>query len=152
MEEMNEWTELDVKLCNLKGVVVPDYKNFLGKGFQKMLIPGEPEKLLELQKKLKAELSSSANIFISKPYFLELLPPECGKGEAVSWLSNHLGIPVENTMGFGDSMNDESMIRLAAHSVAMKNGLDEIKRIARYTTAYDNEHDGVGRFLQEWVL
>lgn len=152
MEEMNEWTELDVKLCNLKGVVVPDYKNFLGKGFQKMLIPGEPEKLLELQKKLKAELSSSANIFISKPYFLELLPPECGKGEAVSWLSNHLGIPVENTMGFGDSMNDESMIRMCGFGVAMENALPAIKDCADFVTEFSNDEDGVADFIEKFVL
>ena len=67
-------------------------------------------------------------------------------------LAKILHIPQEQTMSFGDSINDESMIWLAAHSVAMKNGLDTIKKLARYTTEYDNEHDGVGQFLRKWVL
>ena len=91
-------------------------------------------------------------IFTSKPYFLEILPPDCGKGEAVSYLAKELNIPIEKTMGFGDSMNDESLIRMCGYGVAMCNGLDAIKNIADFVTQYDNNHDGVGRFLQEAVL
>ncbi len=148
----NEWTRVDVKLCGLKMQVREDFADFIKNGQSKMVVPGDPEKLQRFQADLKRDLGDKAVIFISKPYFLEIMPSRCGKGEALLELARILQIPQEETMAFGDSMNDESMIRLAAHSVAMKNGLDEIKRIARYTTAYDNEHDGVGRFLQEWVL
>ena len=117
-----------------------------------MLVPGEPEELLALQDELRAEFGERAVIFTSKPYFLEILPPNCGKGEAVTWLAKELGFGPENVMGFGDSMNDESLIRMAGHGVAMCNGLDAIKNIARYVTDYDNNHDGVGKFLQKFVL
>ena len=117
-----------------------------------MLIPGEPEELQILQKKLKADFGSHATVFTSKPYFLEILPPKCGKGEAISWLSEHLGIAPVNTMGFGDSMNDESMIRLCGNGIAMVNGLDYIKDIADFVTEKDNNHSGVGDFIQKFVL
>ena len=143
---------MDVELCGLKGAVVPDYDEFLKQGFTKMLVPGEPEELLKLQTELRAEFGSRAVIFTSKPYFLEILPPDCGKGEAVSWLAGSLGIPVEQTMGFGDSMNDESLIKMAGYGVGMCNGLDAIKQIADYVTEFDNNHDGVGEFLRKWVL
>ena len=117
-----------------------------------MLVPGEPEELQKLQKVLRQEFGERAVIFTSKPYFLEILPPNCGKGEAVEWLSNKLGFGVEKTMGFGDSMNDESLIRMAGVGVAMKNGLAEIKEIADYVTEEDNNHDGVGEFLRKYVL
>ena len=150
--EATKWTKLDVDLCGLKGVAVDDYEKFLLTGFTKMLVPGEPEQLLELQKTLRAEFKERAVIFTSKPYFLEILPPDCGKGEAVSFLANALNIPMEKTMGFGDSMNDESLIRMCGYGVAMCNGLEPIKNIADFVTQYDNNHDGVGRFLQEAVL
>lgn len=148
----NEWVRLDIKFCGLKMQVREDFADFIKDGQNKMVIPGDPEKLHVFQEDLRRELGDRAVVFTSKPFFLEIMPPHCGKGEALLELADRLHIPQSQTMAFGDSMNDESMIRLAAHSVAMKNGLDEIKRIARYTTAYDNEHDGVGRFLQEWVL
>lgn len=150
--EYNEWTKLDVDLCGLKGVEVKDYKSLLKNPYTKMFVPGEPELLQKLQAELRAEFGKRAVIFTSKPYFLEILPPDCGKGEAVTWLAKHIGIPVETTMGFGDSMNDESMIRMCGHGVAMCNGLDEIKAIADYITEKDNNNSGIGDFLQKNVL
>ena len=150
--EETKWTKLDVDLCGLKGARVENYDDFLKTGFTKMLVPGEPSELLELQDQLRTEFGDRAVIFTSKPYFLEILPPNCGKGEAVSWLANELKIPMEETMGFGDSMNDESLIRMAGHGVAMCNGLEEIKKIARHVTELDNNHDGVGQFIRKHVL
>lgn len=150
--EYNEWTKLDVDLCGLKGVEVPDYDALLENPFVKMLVPGEPEKLLKLQDQLRSEFGERAVIFISKPYFLEILPPACGKGEGVTWLAEHIGIPVNTTMGFGDSWNDESMIRMCGYGVCMKNGVEGIKKIADFVTDYDNDHDGVGEFIIKNVL
>jgi len=150
--EETKWTKLDVDLCGLKGQEVLDYENFLQQGFTKMLIPGQPEELLKLQTILRQEFKERAVIFTSKPYFLEFLPPGCGKGEAVSWLANELNIPMQKTMGFGDSMNDESLIRMTGHGVAMCNGLDAIKSIAPYVTTFDNNHDGIGHFLYDRVI
>lgn len=147
-----KWTRLDVDLCHLKGEVVKDYKKLLEKGSCKMLIPGEPEKLIILQEKLKKELGEKAVIFTSKPYFLEILPPNCGKGEAIIWLANHIGIDIKNCMSFGDSMNDESMIKLCGYGIAMENGLDYIKNIADFVTEKDNNHGGVGDFIEKYVL
>ena len=150
--EETKWTKLDVDLCGLKGAAVENYDEFLKTGFTKMLVPGEPAELLDLQKDLRAEFGDRAVIFTSKPYFLEILPPNCGKGEAVSWLANELGFGMEKVMGFGDSMNDESLIRMAGHGVAMCNGLEEIKKIAKHVTNFDNNHDGVGEFIKKYVL
>ncbi len=150
--EETKWTKLDVDLCGLKGAKVDDYDEFLKKGFTKMLVPGEPSELLELQDTLRAEFGKRAVIFTSKPYFLEILPPDCGKGEAVGWLANELGFGLDKVMGFGDSMNDESLIRMAGYGIAMCNGLSEIKELADYVTDLDNNHDGVGDFIQKHVL
>ena len=150
--EETKWTKLDVDLCGLKGAQVDDYDEFLKRGFTKMLVPGEPAELLELQSELRAEFGDRAVIFTSKPYFLEILPPNCGKGEAVSWLANELGFGMEKVMGFGDSMNDESLIRMAGYGVAMCNGLEEMKKAARFVTDLDNNHDGVGDFIKKHVL
>ncbi len=151
--EETKWTRLDVDLCGLKGCVVENYDDFIKTHkTPKMLIPGEPELLLKLQSVLKSELGSKAEIFTSKPYFLELLPPECGKGVAIQYLAESLGLKPEQTMCFGDSMNDENMIRLCGYGVAMCNGLDYIKNIAKFVTEKDNHNSGVGDFIEKYVL
>ena len=153
--EETKWTKLDVDLCGLKGQVVEDYDSFLKTPFTKMLVPGEPELLQKLQAELRNKFGERAVIFVSKPYFLEILPPACGKGEAVDWLANHIATRTCKqilTMGFGDSMNDESLIRRATWGVAMCNGLKEIQNIADYVTPKDNNHNGIAEFLKAFVL
>ena len=148
----NEWTRLDVERGGLSMAVRPDFADFIKDGQSKMVIPGDPAVLQTLQSDLKRALGDRAVIFVSKPYFLEIMPAHSGKGEALLELANRLGIPPERTMAFGDSMNDESMIRLAHHGVAMRNALPYIQEAARYVTEDDNNHDGVGKFLRDWVL
>lgn len=147
----NKWTDIDAQLSGLKIHYETDFARMLGKGFPKMVIPGDPAVVQRMQAQLRSELGERAVIFTSKPYFLEILPPLSGKGEALSFLCNHLGIPQEKTMAFGDGMNDESMIRYAHDSVGMLNGCEEIKSIARHVTEYTNNEDGAPRFIEKYV-
>lgn len=52
----------------------------------------------------------------------ELINRSFDKGRGVLRVCERLGIPVEDTIGFGDSMNDLEMIRTVAVSVCMANG------------------------------
>lgn len=148
----NKWAQVDVKLSGLKMSVVHDFKSFLRKGHPKMVVPGEPNQILALHNKLKAAIGNKCVIFTSKPYFLEILPSNCGKGESLEWLCMRLNIERDNAVSFGDSMNDESMTRYAKHSVAMTNGLDTIKTLASYTTEHTNNNDGLALFVEKFIL
>ena len=148
----NEFTHIDAKLCKLNMEIVPEFREFLKPGHTKMLVPGDEKVIAKFCAFLKRELDGRAVIFTSKPYFLEVMPPNCGKGEAIEWLANHLGIDNSKTMAFGDSMNDESMIRMTGYSVAMCNGLEYIQDIAKFVTRKSNEEDGIGDFINSFVL
>lgn len=149
----NKWVQQDVHLSKLNLEIIPDYETFLSENdFPKMVIPAEPEVVKEFMAFLKKELGDKAVIFNSKPYFLEVMPPNAGKGEALLWLAEQLKIPVSQTMAFGDSMNDWTMLTKVAHGVAMCNGTEETKNLARYVTRLDNEHDGIADFLEEFVF
>lgn len=148
----NEFTHIDAKLCKLNMEIVPEFREFLRPGHTKMLVPGDEKVIAKFCAFLKRELDGRAVIFTSKPYFLEVMPPNCGKGEAIKWLANHLGIDNSKTMAFGDSMNDESMIRMTGYSVAMCNGLEYIQDIAKFVTRKSNEEDGIGDFINSFVL
>lgn len=52
------------------------------------------------------------------------------KGKAILRVCSHLGIPVEDTYGFGDSMNDLEMIETVGTSVCMENGSAKLKEIS----------------------
>ena len=148
----NKYTRMDSELTGMPLELVQGYDEFLEQGFAKMIIPGDPEILIGLQKSLSAELKGKAVVLISKPYFLEILPANCGKGEALEFLSAHLGIKMNEVMAFGDSMNDESMIVKCGLSVAMSNGLDKIKDEAAFVTRLTNDQDGIADFVEQFVL
>ena len=149
------WTLRDVNMCGLQGEEAFNFENFLTENqnsFFKMLIPGEPEKIQQLQEKIKLALGEKAVVFTSKPYFLEILPPKCGKGEAIQWLASFLGIDWKTTLAFGDSMNDESMIEKCGYGVAMVNGNPYIKKSADFVTDKTNNEDGVADFIEKYIL
>ncbi len=52
------------------------------------------------------------------------------KGQAVRRVCDHYGIPVSDTFGYGDSMNDKEMIETVGHSVVMGNGSETLKAMA----------------------
>lgn len=147
-----EWARIDAELCNLKFEIVDDFDKFLDTPRPKMLVPADPKEVAEFQKFLATELEGKADVFISKPFFLEVMTKGVGKGEAILHLAETLGIPKNETLAFGDSMNDESMLTKCGFGVAMKNGLDYIKEISTFVTKSDNNHDGVAEFIEEFVL
>ena len=150
--EDNKWTRVDAQLCGLRLEIVKDFSAFIEAGHPKMVVPADPADVEKFTPFLKEKLKGRAEVFISKPFFLEIMPPDCGKGEAVLWLADRLGIPQSQTMAFGDSMNDESMIRKTAYGVAMCNGLEYIRNAAGFVTRRNNNEDGIADFLEDFVL
>lgn len=62
-----------------------------------------------------------------------------------------VGIPIENTVGIGDSANDVEMIRSVAFGIAMGNGVAELKQAAKAVTD-DCRNNGVGKAIRKYVL
>jgi Cof subfamily protein (haloacid dehalogenase superfamily) len=150
----NRWSDIDAELSGLELELAADYPAFIAsqQGISKIILTGNPDAVQQIQQRLKAEFHGKATVFTSKPFFLEVMPLGSGKGEALAVLAEKLHIPQGEVMAFGDSMNDESMIRSAGAGVAMKNGLPYIRSIARYITDQTNDEDGVACFIREHCL
>ena len=73
------------------------------------------------------------------------------KGNSLRFLSEKLGIPLENTMACGDTQNDLDMIRTAGIGVAMGNATDDVKQAADFITR-SNEEDGVAYAIRTLAL
>ena len=81
---------------------------------------------------------------------LEMIPISSGKGTALKWLSEYLGVNIENTMAAGDMENDISMLEVAGVGVAMLNGAPQVKEVADMVTVFDNNNDGLVPILEEF--
>ncbi len=60
----------------------------------------------------------------------ELINRRFDKGRGVRIVAEHFGLPLEDTIGFGDSMNDLEMIQTVGCSVCMDNGSPKLKEIS----------------------
>ena len=82
----------------------------------------------------------------SLPTNLEISDVATTKGASLAWLCEFLGIPREESVAFGDSSNDSSMLEAAGDGVAMANATPEAIACANHRTASNDEH-GVARYL-----
>ena len=60
----------------------------------------------------------------------ELINRSFDKGKGVRIVAAHYGIAIEDTIGFGDSMNDLEMIETVGTSVCMDNGSPKLKEVS----------------------
>ena len=118
----------------------------------KILIAGEPELLREVEPVLKAQFGDELDIFLSAPWFLDVMPKGVTKGVGVRYIAERLNIPIEAVIACGDSYNDLSMIEAAGLGVAMANAEDPLKAAADYVTERDCDHDGVAEVVEKFIL
>ena len=83
----------------------------------------------------------------SIPVNVEITDVRATKGTALLWLCEHLGVAVADTVAFGDSGNDLSMIEVAGDGVAMGNASPEVKAAADHVAPPCDEA-GVARYLE----
>jgi Cof subfamily protein (haloacid dehalogenase superfamily) len=81
---------------------------------------------------------------------IEINSREATKGNALKKLAAYLGIPLNETMAFGDDRNDITMLQAAGVGVAMGNAGEEVKRAADYVTD-DCNSSGVAHAMKHFL-
>jgi len=121
------------------------YANYPGQGAYKISFAStEPESV----RKAGVALSDRFDFIVhpSKKYSGclngEIIRKGIDKKRGMEIVHQHLGIELRNTVAFGDSMNDYSMLCCTGISVAMGNACEEIKAICD-RVCEDVAHDGV---------
>ena len=66
----------------------------------------------------------------SGKYWVDIVMPEVGKGTALEEICSQLGIAPEETIAFGDNLNDISMIQSAGKGYAVNTAREETKKAA----------------------
>ena len=76
----------------------------------------------------------------TSPANLEIFSSRAGKGTALLYLADSLGIAAEETVAVGDTTNDSDMILKAGLGLAMGNAFAELKAQADATICTNTEH------------
>ncbi len=85
----------------------------------------EPQKLLSYKYNFIIHEMFSTDVING-----EIIKKDTTKATAIEHIINELGVSQEDTICFGDSMNDYEMIKFCHHGVVMANGSQELKQYA----------------------
>lgn len=133
---------------------VPELKAHLRSvrhGVQKIQMFFRDMELRARELRTLAERFPDTSVTSSIPRNIEINSKDAQKGTALASLARHLGLPMEQTMAFGDDLNDLSMLRGAGVGVAMGNAVPEAKAAADCVTA-DCDHNGVAQAIRRVVF
>ena len=102
------------------------------------------------RQQLICQLSEIEGIRISSshPTNIEITHPDAGKGEAVRWLKQTLGLENSQVIACGDNENDLPMLKEAGIRIAVANATFEVLACADIT-ALSCDEDGVVRSVCE---
>ena len=121
-------------------------------GPAKISVNGLNQNLESLAKAMEDQLSDSTVIFrTSSNEFLNIVPTSASKSGATADLLAGAGISLDDVLSFGDDYVDIDLIRDCGWSVAVENAIPEIKALAKYSTA-SNDDCGVAMVLEDLVL
>jgi Cof subfamily protein (haloacid dehalogenase superfamily) len=98
------------------------------------------------------EFETDFKVAISGAIWLDITNFTANKGVAISKIQKEFNILEEETMVFGDFLNDYEMMKTAKYSYAMQNAHPEIVKIANFRTTFDNNNNGVTQTIKQIIF
>ena len=145
-----EWQTKIVR--DMRSPVDDVYGTLNGKsGVQKMQIYTLDKALRENLLKSLPHVFPKLLFTSSVPNNIEINDTKANKGGGLKFLAEYLGIPMSETLAFGDGLNDITMIENAGIGVAMENAASEVKAVADYVTL-DCNNDGVAEGIKRFCF
>lgn len=139
---IDRYQEYDAWACRMQLKEVSGFPEYFKKPFNKCLLTGEPEHLREVLPIVTKQFEGRLNVFLSEEFFIEVLPKNVHKAEALKNFIPKLGADRDELMCIGDGGNDITMIEYAGMGVAMANANPALIEKADYVTD-SNDNDGV---------
>ena len=115
--------------------------------FYKIITSHKDKYIIRNLKKKINEIGGLA-VASTSEYDIEVNDIQAQKGLILAKVAEMKGIEKDEVMVLGDSFNDYSMFTEFKNSYAMKNAIDDIKKIATYVSETNN-NDGVGKAIEK---
>lgn len=107
----------------------------------------KPDGIEEATRFVFDEFGTELKLACAGDMWMDCMALGVNKGNAVKTIQESLDIRPEETMAFGDQLNDLEMLDQAYYSFAVANAREEVRRAARFQ-ADSNVNDGVLKILK----
>lgn len=98
----------------------------------KVQVVGDRDPLRQLKRAI-LDAYPSAPVVMTQDDYLEIMPFGISKGEALRRLCAIMGIPLSQTVAFGDALNDLELLDLAGLGIAMNHAPEALREVADET-------------------
>ena len=146
----NQFTELESRINQMPIVQTNDFLSEIAFPINKLLGTGDKATIAKALETVKSHFHSRLNIYLSEPFFLEIMPQRIDKAHSLQKLLNSIGLTADSMICCGDGYNDLTMIEYAGLGVAMENAQPLVKESADYITK-SNDEDGVLHVINEFM-
>ncbi len=145
------WADRYAAATRLTGVYVGKLSEYIHEPRNKILLIDNEGRISAMYSEACALFDNRASVTCSKPIYLEFNPLNAVKGKALETVCSMLGILPSDTVAFGDSLNDVSMLRTAGLGMMVSNGWKEIAPYCDGQCLSNNE-DGPAKYMKEHFL
>ncbi len=104
----------------------------------------------ELVKKFQSYDGINARVWKGDTPIIEVYQSKLSKLTALEYVAKYLGIDFENSIAFGDDVNDIEMLQGCTYGYAMLNASLPAKNCTNHMTKYPNDESGVGLQIAEF--
>lgn len=118
----------------------------------KIMFRGEPENVEEALAYVSKQSNEYFHFFKTQPSMMEAQDKEADKGKALHRYCIASEIHLDNVWAFGDTTNDNGLLRTAGLGICLKNGSEDTKACADVITELTNNEDGVADFIEKNLL
>ena len=132
---------------------VVDYNEYLTSPKAKLIIICKPEymdQIIERSKTFHSDDYKSSSLKTASVFY-EYMDPRISKTAGLKEILKLHHIDIKDIVTFGDADNDYDMTLNAGIGVVMANGSEKTKSVADYITD-DNDHDGIGNYIEKYIL
>jgi 5-amino-6-(5-phospho-D-ribitylamino)uracil phosphatase len=145
------WEAVQPQTCQYGLQEVANVTSAIGKEAIIKILVVSPDVGILQQVKEHLRQTQHCSLSTSAVFNLEIVAPAVDKGRALQKLCNHYGIPIQNTVAIGDSLNDVSMFQVAGISVAMENADERLLALATFKTLSHVER-GVAYAFRHYLM
>ena len=118
---------------------------------QKLIVECRPEDMDMVEQRARKLNLSTCAAFRSDPTLFEFVDKRVNKASGLRHLCADIGITIDEVLAFGDTSNDNEMLKEVGHGVWMSNGtMDTFAHADAQTIS--NEEDGVAWYLEKHIL
>ena len=132
---------------NVPITFVDDLAAAVAAGSTKLVFVMDEDRVLNAIAEMDDRFGPAVQATRSHPRFAEIVRRDVNKGRALARVADVANVPLEQTMGIGDNLNDLDLVRAAGIGVAMGDADPRVLSAADWTTG-SYEDDGVAQAIE----